>query len=97
MSSFLPPLHSSPFPPSRLLLSPPSLVRPRWHRIWEIAAANHFLRCFRTPLGLTTLTSEDFHAAFLECNSVMKIIHLRLLLDPADRKRAPELAEGDEW
>ena len=26
-----------------------------------------------------------------------KIIHLRLLLPAAERRRAPEMAEGDQW
>jgi hypothetical protein len=41
--------------------------RDELHRIWELAAALHFIRCFRQPLGLSSLTAEDFHTAFMEC------------------------------
>ena len=51
----------------------------------------------RSVLGRQTLTAEDFHVAFVECSAVLKIIHLRLLLPAAERRRAPEMAEGDQW
>ena len=71
--------------------------RHQLHRIWELAAVQQFLRCFRSALGVSQLTTEDFHTAFLECSSALKVIHLRLLMKAGDRKRAPEMAEGDGW
>lgn len=43
------------------------------------------------------LTLDDFHTAFLECNTTFKILNLKMLLPPYEQKKALELTEGDEW
>jgi len=47
--------------------------REQLHKIWELAAAQQFLRSFKIVLGISPLTSEDFHTAFLECSSALKV------------------------
>jgi hypothetical protein len=47
--------------------------REQLHRIWELAAVQQFLRSFRAALGVSPLTTEDFHTAFLECSSALKV------------------------
>lgn len=53
--------------------------REQLHRIWELAAVQQFLRSFRSVLGVSPLTSEDFHTAFLECSSALKVCDTRVL------------------
>jgi hypothetical protein len=43
------------------------------------------------------LTLDDFHTAFLECNTTFKILNLKMLLPPYEQKKAIELTDGDEW
>ncbi len=51
----------------------------------------------RTTLGVPHLTLDDFHTAFLECNTTFKILNLKMLLPPYEQKKALELTDGDEW
>jgi len=49
------------------------LQREQLHTIWQLAAVQQFLRSFRSALGVSPLTLEDFHTAFLECSSALKV------------------------
>jgi hypothetical protein len=51
----------------------PERQREQLHKIWELAAVQQFLRSFRAQLGVTPLTTEDFHTAFLDCSSALKV------------------------
>ena len=47
--------------------------REQLHMIWQLAAVQQFLRSFKSALGVSPLTLEDFHTAFLECSSALKV------------------------
>ncbi len=49
------------------------LQREQLHTIWQLAAVQQFLRSFKSALGVSPLTLEDFHTAFLECSSALKV------------------------
>ena len=74
----------------------PERQREQLHKIWELAAVQQFLRSFRSQLGVTPLTTEDFHTAFLDCSSALKVCSLLLVLSLWTGGVVPAIADGRE-